>query len=155
MNAIGWNNPGAEAGFTLIEMLVVITILAATMTFAGPLLSGGSQGARLQMAANELGSAFRLTRSAAVTRNAEMSLSIDVDKRTFKSTVVAQRAFAPEIEAKVRFAAVIGNGAADGAFRFFPDGSSTGGDVTLSLRGKQEKLCIEWLTGEVRRDSKC
>jgi general secretion pathway protein H len=155
MNTIGCTYKTADAGFTLIEMLVVLTILALAMTFAGPLLSGGSQGARLQMAVNELVSAFRLTRSAAITRNAETNLIVDVDKRTFRSTVVSQRPFAPDIEAKVKFAAGIGARASDGSFRFFPDGSSTGGDVTLSLRGQQAKLCIDWLTGEVRRDSAC
>jgi general secretion pathway protein H len=155
MSMLQHHGTTAEAGFTLIEMLVVLTILAVTMTFAGPLLSGGSQGTRLQLAANELASAVRLTRSAAITRNTETSLTIDVDKRSFASTVVNKRLFAPEIEAKVRFAGDIGAAASDGAFRFFPDGSSTGGDVTLSLRGSQAKLCVYWLTGEVRRDAAC
>ena len=33
---------GAEAGFTLIEMLVVLGIIALVVTTAMPLLSGGS-----------------------------------------------------------------------------------------------------------------
>jgi general secretion pathway protein H len=107
------------------------------------------------MASSELASAFRMTRSAAITRNTETSMLIDVDRRTFSSTVVPRRAFAPEIEARLKFAAGIRSGASDGGFRFFPDGSSTGGDVTLSLRGRQAKLCVDWLTGEVRRDTAC
>lgn len=144
-----------EAGFTLVEMLLVVAILALAMTFAGPLLSTGSQGTQLQMAANELTSAFRLTRSAAIARNMAADLVIDVDKGTFASAVVSKRAFASEIEAKLRFAAGIGARVSDGSFRFFPDGSSSGGDVLLSLRGRQVKLCVDWLTGEVRRDAAC
>jgi general secretion pathway protein H len=144
-----------DAGFTLIEMLVVLTILALTTTLVVPLVSGGSEGARLQMVASDLASAFRLTRSAAITRNREMNLMIDVNKRTFSSAVVSQRAFSPDIDARLTFAAGLGSGATDGGFRFFPDGSSTGGDVTLSLRGTQTKLCVDWLTGVVRRDRAC
>jgi general secretion pathway protein H len=144
-----------EAGFTLIEMLLVLTILALTTTMIVPLVSGGSEGARLQMAASDLASAFRLTRSAAITRNRDMSLMIDVNKRTFNSAVVSQRAFAPDIDAKLTFAAGLGSGTTDGGFRFFPDGSSTGGDVTLSLRGKQTRLCVDWLTGVVGQDQAC
>ncbi len=155
MTTADCNETSIDAGFTLMEMLVVLTILALAMTFAAPLLSGGSGETRLQTAASELVSAFRLTRSAAISRAAETQLMIDVDKRLFSSTVVAKRPFAPEIEAKVKFAAGIGAKASDGAFRFFPDGSSTGGDVTLSLRGRQARLCVDWLTGEVRRDSAC
>ncbi len=144
-----------EAGFTLIEMLVVLAILALTTALVAPLVSGGSEGARLQMAASDLASAFRVTRSAAILRNMETSLMIDVDRRTFRSTVLSQRSFAPDIDAKLTFASGLGTGGSDGGFQFFPDGSSTGGDVTLSLRGRQTKLCIDWLTGEVRRDQAC
>ena len=144
-----------EAGFTLIEMLAVLTILAVTTTLVVPLVSGGSEGTRLQMAASDLASAFRLTRSAAITRNRDMSLMIDVNQRTFRSSVVSQRSFAPDIDAKLTFAAGLGSGKSDGGFRFFSDGSSTGGDVTLSLRGKQTTLCVDWLTGVVRQDQAC
>jgi len=155
MSRDGDRDIGYQAGFTLVEMLVVLTILALTTTLVAPLVSGGSEGARLQMAAGDLASAFRLTRSAAITRNREMSLMIDVNKRTFSSAVVSQRAFSPDIDAKLTFAAGLEAGRSDGGFRFFPDGSSTGGDVTLSLRGTQTKLCVDWLTGVVRRDEAC
>ena len=155
MSRIDDESDDLEAGFTLIEMLVVLAILVMTTTFIVPLISGGSEGARLQMAASELASAFQLTRSAAIMRNTDMSLMIDVDSRTFSSSVVSQRSFAPDIYAKLAFASGLGSGAFDGGFRFFPDGSSTGGDVTLSLRGKQTKLCVDWLTGLVRRDQVC
>jgi general secretion pathway protein H len=155
MNTNDYKVLAFEAGFTLIEMLVVLTILALGATFAVPLLSGGSEGLRLQMASSELAAAFRVTRSAAILRNAETTLMIDVDRRTFRSTVVSQRPFAPDIEAKLTFASGIRSAPSDGGFQFFPDGSSTGGDVTLSLRGKQTKLCIDWLTGEVRLGLNC
>src|SRR6266566_753623 len=103
-----------EAGFTLIEMLVVLAILALTTALVAPLVSGGSEGARLQ--------------SAASLRNMETSLMIDVDRRTFRSTVLSQRSFAPDIDAKLTFASGLGTGGSDGGFQFFPDGSSTGGD---------------------------
>ena len=136
-------------------MLVVLAILALVAAFAAPLLSGKSEGLRLQMASSELASALRVTRSAAITRNTETNLMIDVDRRTFRSTVVSQRAFAPDIEAKLKFASGIRSASSDGGFQFFPDGSSTGGDITLSLHGKQTRLCVEWLTGEVRRELAC
>jgi general secretion pathway protein H len=143
------------AGFTLLEMLVVLAILALVMSFAGPLLSGGTEGVRLETASSELAAALRLTRSAAIMRNSEATLMIDVEKRVFGSSAVPQRPFAPEIQAKLTYASGIHSAASDGGFRFFPDGSSTGGDVTLSLHGKQVKLCIDWLSGEVRRGESC
>ena len=145
-------------GFTLVEMLVVITIiaiLALAVTFAIPLLSGRSDGLRLQTASSELAAALRVTRSAAIMRRTAMALLLDVDHRKFSSAVVSPRSFAPDIQAKLAFASGIQSTVSDGGFKFFPDGSSTGGNVTLSLRGKQTKLCVDWLTGGVGQDTAC
>jgi prepilin-type N-terminal cleavage/methylation domain-containing protein len=83
-----------DAGFTLLEMLVVLAILALVMSFAGPFVSEGSEGVRLETASNGLAAALRLTRSAAIVRNVETTLMMDVDKRVFGSIVVPQRPFA-------------------------------------------------------------
>ena len=155
MSIVDLKRSNFEAGFSLVEMLVVVTILALAATFAAPLLSRGSEGVRLQVASSELATAFRVTRSAAIVRNIETALVIDVDRRTFKSTVLPQRQFAADIEAKLTFASGIRTASSDGGFEFFPDGSSTGGQVMLSLHGKQARLCVDWLTGEVRREEAC
>jgi general secretion pathway protein H len=42
-----------------------------------------------------------------------------------------------------------------GGFRFFPDGSSSGGDVRLRLRGREAKICVNWLTGEAQLGEHC
>jgi len=144
-----------EAGFTLIEMLVVVTILALTATFAAPLLLHGSKTLQLETTSTELASALRLTRSAAIARNAQLKLTIDVDRHTFESAVVPLRTFASDIDAKLAFASALRAAPSAGGFMFFGDGSSTGGDITLSLQDRQVKLCVDWLTGTVRKASNC
>jgi len=144
-----------SAGFTLVEMLVVLSILAFVAAFAVPQLSRGSEGMRLDTAALEIAAALRATRAAAITGNRQTALVIDVERRTYESSVVRPRSFASDIVAKLTYAAPIRSESSDGGFRFFPDGSSTGGELMLSLRGKQAKLCIDWLTGIVRKDMAC
>ena len=107
MTAMLDENKASEAGFTLVEMLVVLAILAITATFAAPLLSSGSSTLRLEMASGEMTAALRVTRSAAITRNAELDFLIDVDRRTFGSPAAPQRAFAPGIDVKLTFASGI------------------------------------------------
>ncbi|MBU6462913.1 MAG: prepilin-type N-terminal cleavage/methylation domain-containing protein [Bradyrhizobium sp.] len=145
----------SAAGFTLIEMLVVLAILALTTVFAMPLLSGGSDGVRLDTTISDLSAALRVTRAAAIASNRPLALIVDVEQRTFRSNVVSRRSFPSDIEAKLTYASIIRSAVSEGGFQFFPDGSSTGGEIDLSLRGRQEKLCIDWLTGIVRKAAIC
>ncbi|MGJ5153956.1 GspH/FimT family pseudopilin [Bradyrhizobium sp. HKCCYLR1023] len=146
---------GTSAGFTLVEMLAVLVILALAAAAAVPMLSRGTGTVSLDAATGELASALRATRAAAIVQNRVMTLSVDVDRRTFGSDVIQPRAFAPGIQAKLTYAAATGSSLAEGGFRFFPDGSSTGGDLSLELAGRQVRLCVDWLTGTVRTAGTC
>ncbi|MGJ5180686.1 pilus assembly FimT family protein [Bradyrhizobium oligotrophicum] len=146
---------GTSDGFTLVEMLAVLAILALTASAAVPLLSRGAGSVSLDAAASEIASALRATRAAAILQNRVMTLRIDVDRRSFGSEVVPPRAFTTGLQAKLTYAAATRSGAADGGFRFFPDGSSTGGDLSLELNGRRQRLCVEWLMGTVRIAGTC
>ena len=39
-----------------------------------------------------------------------------------------------------------------GGIRFFPDGSSTGGSVLLSVDERKWYVTVGWLTGEISQD---
>ncbi len=155
MNQTSTEEAGFESGFTLVEMLVVMMILAFVATIAMPLFSDNSDGLRLRMAASEIAAALRATRSAAIVRNSVTTFVVDVDRRIFESEARSPRPFPANIEAKLTFAFGIQSGPSAAGFQFFPDGSSTGGDITLALHGQNAKLCIDWLTGEVRQEKRC
>ena len=48
----------------------------------------------------------------------------------------------------IRCLLLSGNGR--GGIDFFPDGTSTGGRITLALEGRNRRIDIEWLTGRIR-----
>jgi general secretion pathway protein H len=149
------SEPSSAEGFTLLEMLVVIVILALATAVAMPILARPSDGVRLQATARDLINALRLTRAMAIARNAEVALTIDVDKRTFASAAVRTQSFGPDIAAELTFAEPERAARSTGGFRFFPDGSSSGGDVRLRLRGSEAKICVNWLTGEAQLGERC
>jgi general secretion pathway protein H len=39
---------------------------------------------------------------------------------------------------------------AEGTIRFYPDGTSTGGGVTLRQNGHDTQVLVDWLTGKTR-----
>jgi general secretion pathway protein H len=143
------------AGFTLIEMLVVMTIMALVATIAVPLLGRPSNSLLLETTVRDLAGALRLTRAAAIAQNVDIALDIDVDRRTFQSAAIPLQSFAPGIVAELKVAEPERVTSSHGAFRFFPDGSSTGGDVVLHLRNMEARICVNWLTGEARRSKNC
>jgi general secretion pathway protein H len=143
------------AGFSLLEMLAVVAILALVATVVMPSLARPSESVALQASARDLVSALRLARAAAIARNAEMTLTIDVDRRIFESPANPARSFAADVAAQLKVAEPERAGWSRGSFRFYPDGSSTGGDVLLSLRGKQARICVDWLTGQARQAGSC
>jgi general secretion pathway protein H len=144
-----------NAGFSLLEMLVVLAILALVATVVLPTLVRPSEGLRLQASARELIAALRVARAAAISRNIETVLTVDVDRRSFASPTGASGSFAPEIAAELKVAEPERVSRSRGGLRFYPDGSSTGGDVALSLRGKQARVCVDWLTGAARQSGSC
>jgi len=143
------------AGFTLLEMLIVMTIMALVALIAVPLLGRPSNTLLLETTARDLAGALRLTRAAAIARNVDIALDIDVDRHTFRSDAIPLQSFASGIVAELTVAEPERVTSSHGAFRFFPDGSSTGGDIVLHLQGMEARICVNWLTGEARRSKDC
>jgi general secretion pathway protein H len=144
-----------QAGFTLLEMLVVIVIIALATAIAMPNLARPSDGVQLQATARNLINALRLTRAMAIARNAETALKIDVDKRTFTSPAIRGQSLDPDMTVELTFAKPEQTASSTGGFRFFPDGSSSGGDIHLRLRRAEAAICVNWLTGEAERGEHC
>ena len=144
------------AGFTLLELLVVVALMALAASIALPLLSGKpTDNLRLRAAVYDLTGAIRATRAAAILRDTQAVLIVDVDHHTLTSPALPQRSFAAEIGAQLQVAAPERLSPSRGGIRFYPDGTSTGGDVRLSLHGRESRICVNWLTGEPRVGSQC
>lgn len=143
------------AGFTLIELLIVIAIIAVVTTLAVPSIMRPSERFALGTTVRELTAALRLTRSAAISRNTELVLLIDVDQRSYRSVAVGDRHFPPSVAVLMTVADSERLSQSLAGIRFFPDGSSTGGELALSLKKKRANLCVHWLTGQTSEAQKC
>jgi general secretion pathway protein H len=135
------------AGFTLFELLVVLGIVAvvlATMIVARP----NASGTRVNAAARAVLATLRLARAQAIERNTEIVVSIDPETRTVRAPQ-GNWQLPPGVRVALTYAQSERMGAA-GGLRFYPDGQSSGGEISLGLEGRTARLSVSWLTGEAR-----
>lgn len=151
----GHGRRAGEDGFTLIELLVVVGILALLAAVTVPALTRPSDGVRLKAAVGELLAALRQTRAVAIARNASVAVVIDAERRTIEPPVRQSVRLSPDIDLKLTIAAPERQTPSRGGFRFFADGSSTGGNIALMLNGRQADICVDWLTGRARPARQC
>jgi general secretion pathway protein H len=142
----------ASAGFTLFEMLAVLAILGLVAALAIPALRRPPDSLRLEAASRSLASALRLSRAQAIGRNTDVVVTVHADRRIFASTTGQQIELDHEISVEMIFAAPLRRGRTAGAIRFFRDGTSSGGDILLTLNKRHARISVNWLTGEARLD---
>src|SRR6201984_2999318 len=83
MNAI-MNAPSAwqQRAFTLVELMVAITVLALLLVLAAPSFTNASLPSKLRSVANSLVGAAQLARSEAIKRDAVVTLCVSADGAT-------------------------------------------------------------------------
>ena len=139
-----------QHGFTLLEILIVLVIGVLLVALVPPLLSGMSGATELRGAARQLAAGLRNARNEAVVRQQEAVLTLDLERRRFGVTGDPREIALPESVALKLYTAQseLLDGTI-GGIRFFPDGSSTGGSITVSGPKLAYRVNVDWLTGAV------
>jgi general secretion pathway protein H len=139
-----------QQGFTLLEILVVLVIGVLLVALVPPLLSGMSGATELRGAARQLAAGLRNARNEAVTRQREAILTLDLAQRRFAVSGDPREITLPDgLALKLYTARSELLDAATGNIRFFPDGSSTGGAITVSGPKLAYRVNVDWLTGAI------
>ena len=138
------------AGVTLLELLIVLMIMGFAAALVIPTLGGGVSNIELRGAARSLASGLRLARSEAVSQRRETFLVLDVAGRRFKVDRDPQEHALPrDVELKLFTAQKDLVDEKIGSIRFYPDGGSNGGRITLGSGERKYEVDVDWLTGRV------
>jgi general secretion pathway protein H len=137
-------------GVTLLELLIVLSIMAFVATIVLPMLGGGVSTSELKSAAREVAAGLRYARGQAIVQRGDALLVIDVDARSFTLPPDTRVHRLPEkLDVKLFTAQRDLVGEKIGAIRFFPDGGSNGGRITLAAGERKYDVDVDWLTGRV------
>ena len=139
-------------GFTLLELLMVLTVIALAMA-AVPTLFAGLPSIRLRTAADDMVATLRNLHQQAIRRGETTELIFEPAARTFRISTDPIPRHLPEIVAELGFKpATLVPTSGNTRIRFFADGSATGGTVLFKNGERLAAIKVDWLTGRVRRD---
>jgi len=142
---------GVGAGFTLLEMLIVLVIAAILMATVVPNFGPAIARAQLYSATRDIASALRHTRGQAMITKRDALFELNTEQHSYRVTGRAKAySLPPEIALSLYTTTTETVGETTGRIRFFPDGSATGGRVTLTASKQKRVVDVNWLTGEVR-----
>jgi general secretion pathway protein H len=137
-------------GFTLIELLAVLFIGALVYALLLGVPMRGTSTADLKSSARSLASGLRQAQTTAMATRRDATLTLDLESREFAVTgAEGSRALPKDLELKLYTAQTEAVSERKGAIRFYPDGSSTGGRITVSAGERKFLVDVDWLTGRV------
>ena len=141
--------PQKQTGFTLIEVIVVMVMIAVLGGMVASSMTDGLRKAKIRAVSKNLVSAMRYTRGQAVVKHEQKTITFNVEDKTYQAPRKKVVHIPDEIDINVYTADSEVADETIGSIRFFSDGSSTGGWVKLTHKNKIWKINVNWLTGEI------
>ena len=137
-------------GFTLLEVMVVVAIMAAGLMLVITRYPTGPNNTNIRLFGNEVITRLRETRNFAAEQNTQAAFIFDAEERTYKVAENGKPHVLPEdISFKMETAAQLNTQPQEGRIVFFGDSSSTGGSIILSKKNSEYRIDVDWLTGRI------
>jgi len=141
-----------QSGFTLIELVAVVALIGIALSVISLSFSKSMNSAKVQAASRDLVAALRYTRGQAIVKNQQAALDLDMQNNTYQAPGRPLVRLPTEMRMTLLTAESEQTGATSGRIRFFADGASTGGHVSIFAGQREWRVNVNWLTGQVTRE---
>jgi len=143
-----YNIPDHARGFTLVELMVVMVIIALVMGLVATSLSRSISGAEARAATRKVVASLRYTRARAIIDKSEQVFLVNTEERSYVAPGRKQVNLPEGVDVTITTARSELTSEDVAGIRFFPDGGSTGGHIELTINDREYRINIAWLTGE-------
>jgi general secretion pathway protein H len=138
------------AGFTLLELAVVLAILGLTAAIVIPSKPSSSGKAALDTAAAGIAAALRNAKAAGLRHSTDQTVTFDLEQGSYWSDADPQvRVLGPRIGVTIEDDGFEWAGR-NRVVRIRPGGSATGGTIMLDNGTAKARVALDWLTGSTR-----
>jgi general secretion pathway protein H len=140
----------AEEGFTLLEIVCVLAIIAGLAAIILPAVPHATSRARLEAYAIETATLLKGDRDAAIWRRRQIVTAVDAANRSVRSGASGRVVrLPPDVHFEALLAKLCGQRAAGATISFFGSGMSCGGTIEITRLGAGYQIRVNWLTGGV------
>jgi general secretion pathway protein H len=136
-----------QAGFSLVEVVAVMLIIALVASLAVTMMPGTGRG-RLKALALETAALLRRERIGAVMTGHERLVSVDGEQRVLIGDGGDMVAVPRDVTLDIIGIDALWSGR-QAVVRFQPDGASTGAVLKLSRQKVEYEIRVNWYTGGV------
>src|SRR4051795_6009141 len=138
---------GREAGFTLIEVIAVMLIIALVASLAVTMMPGTGR-AGLKALTLQTAALLRRERLGAILTGRDRQVSLDGERRVLVGDGGNVLAIPRDVVLDVLGIDALWSGR-QAVVRFTPDGASTGAVLKLSRENAEYEIRVNWYTGGV------
>jgi general secretion pathway protein H len=140
----------AQRGFTLLEMVCVLGVIAMLSAVLLPLIPRETSRSRLQAYALQAATLLKEDRNAAIRRQTDVTTLVDAGTRSIRSGASAEMIRIPDdVHFDALFPETCHQHAALSTISFFANGMSCGGTIALTRLDTGYEVRVNWLTGRI------
>lgn len=144
-------------GFTLLELMVVLTLMGAIATLTTPRVAQMYDNMRFQSAVRDLITSFNAARYQSIHLGRPVELLIDAQNFRYSLNNGEPRQLPDNVRLDMLSAGELMPGKGQVVYRFYPDGSASGGYVRVlreTAGGEAGTVInIDWLLGRISHES--
>ena len=139
-----------QSGFSMLEIVAVVLILALYVALSGSLLTSDRSGISVKADMHKVAARLRQARSHAIREQSVVSAVIDTERR-----LVAANDGARTIKLDPRYLLNVTTAQTDlgrngiARVRFFPNGGASGATLEFVYGSSRHEVRVNWLTGRV------